>query len=115
MKIEKREPSLLGLIVPVKWRYFREIVKGWEYAFADPSINKRPEELVWIEFDFTKIKKGRIYRDLACAIRNSYFQTTMKALAIYLSKNSNLADNEILETRVNTIYHNIKKYKTVYR
>ena len=39
----------------------------------------------------------------------------MKALAIYLSENSNIADNEMLETRVNTIYHNIKKYKTMYK
>ena len=115
MEKVKREQSLLGLIVPVKWRYFREIVKCWEHAFTGTSVNKRPEELQWIEFDFSKIKKGEIYRDLACAIRNSWLKTTMKALAIYLSENSNLADNEMLETRVNTIYHNIKKYKTMYR
>ena len=71
MEKVKREQSLLDLIVPVKWRYFREIVKCWEHAFTGTSVNKRPEELQWIEFDFSKIKKDEIYRDLACAIRNS--------------------------------------------
>ena len=115
METEKREPSLLGLIVPVKWRYFRPFVKNWAPALTGASANKRPEELQKIEFDFSKIKKGEIYRDLARAIRNSWLKTSMKALAIYLSENSNLADNGNGETRVNTIYHNIKKYKTMYK
>lgn len=115
MEKVKREQSLLGLIVPVKWRYFREIIIRWEHAFVGPSINKKPEELQWIEYDFSKIKKGEIYRDLAFAIRNSYIKATMIELAIYFSENSNIADNEILEIRVNTIYHNIKKYKRMYR
>ena len=115
MKTKKREQSLLGLIMPAKWRYFREIIKGWEHAFAGPSINKKPEELQWIEFDFSKISKGIIYRDIACAIRNSWLKSSMKAMAVYFSENSNLADNEILEVRINTIYHNIKKYKKMYK
>lgn len=36
-------------------------------------------------------------------------------MAEYFSENSNLADNEILEVRINTIYHNIKKYKKMYK
>lgn len=115
MKTKKREQSLLGLIMPEKWRYFREIVKGWEYAFAGSSTNKKPEELQWIEFDFSKINKGKIYRDFARAIRNSWLKSSMKAMAEYFSENSNLADNEILEVRINTIYHNIKKYKKMYK
>lgn len=115
MKKKKREQSLLDLIVPAKWRYFREIVKNWEHAFAGSSINKKPEELEWIEFDFSRIDKGEIYRDLACAIRNSWLKSTMKAMAVYFSENSNLADNEKLDVRINTIYHNIKKYKKMYR
>lgn len=115
MKTKKREQSLLGLIMPEKWRYFREIVKGWEYAFSGSSTNKKPEELQWIEFDFSKINKGKIYRDFARAIRNSWVKSSMKAMAEYFSENSNLADNEILEVRINTIYHNIKKYKKMYK
>ena len=115
MKTEKRESSLLGLFVPVEWRNFRPIVKSWEHALTGPSANKRPEELQRLEFDFSKIKKVEIYRGFACAIRNSWLKTSMKALAIYLSENSNLAENKNLKTRVNTIYHFIKKYNKMYK
>lgn len=110
-KINERETTLLGLFMPPKWRFMRPIVVQWNRFMTGPSKGTKPEELVWLEFDFNKIYKAVIYRDLVQAVVEKWLQVSMKDLARYMAMYSNLADNEDLRIRTETIYRELKNYK----
>ena len=74
-----------------------------------------PEELVWLEFDFTCLYKADIYRDLARAVINGWLQVSMIALARYLARYSNLASNADPVKRTETIYRELKEYKKKFK
>lgn len=111
MKRKERGNSLIGLFVPPKWHQMRPFVKCWEPHLCGLSKGKKPEELVWLEFDFSRLYKADIYRDLARAVIHSWLQVGMKELAIYLAEHSNLSDNADVVKRIDTIYRMLKHYK----
>ena len=111
MKRKERGNSLIGFFVPQKWHQMRPFVKRWEPHLCGLSKGKKPEELVWLEFDFTCLYKADIYRDLARAVIHNWLQVGMKELAIYLAEHSNLAGNADVTTRIDTIYRMLKHYK----
>ena len=111
MKRKERGNSLIGLFVPQKWHQMRPFVKRWEPHLCGLSKGKKPEELVWLEFDFTCLYKADIYRDLARAVIHNWLQVGMKELAIYLAERSNLSDNADVFKRIDTIYRMLKHYK----
>ena len=111
MKRKERGNSLIGLFVPQKWHQMRPFVKCWEPHLCGLSKGKKPEELVWLEFDFSRLYKADIYRDLARAVIHSWLQVGMKELAIYLAERSNLSDNADVFKRIDTIYRMLKHYK----
>ena len=111
MNNHEREYSLIGHFVPQKWRLMRPYVVGWKPYLRGRSEGETPEELVWLEFDFSRLYKADVYRDLARAIINGWLQVSMIALARYLAWYSNLADNADLVKRTETIYRELKDYK----
>ena len=111
MKRKERGNSLKGLFVPQKWYQMRPFIKRWEPHLCGLSKGKKPEELVWLEFDFSRLYKANIYRDLARAVIHRWLQVGMKELAIYLAECSNLSDNADVVKRIDTIYRMLKHYK----
>lgn len=89
----------------------RPIVMQWDRFMTGTSKGTKPENLIRIEFDFDKIYKAVIYRDLVQAVIEHWLQVPMKDVARYMAKNSNLADNEDIEIRTQTIYRELKNYK----
>ena len=111
MNNHEREFSLIGHFMPQKWRLMRPYIVGWKPYLCGRSEGKTPEELVWLEFDFTCLYKADIYRDLARAVIHNWLQVGMKELAIYLAEHSNLSDNADVVKRIDTIYRMLKHYK----
>lgn len=107
----ERGNSLIGLFVPTKWKLMRPIVKRWEPYLCGLSKGGKPEGLVRLEFDFSRLYKANIYRDLARAIICKWLQVSMIDLASYLAVYSNLADNADVRKRKDTIYRELKHYK----
>lgn len=115
MNNHEREFSLIGHFMPQKWRLMRPYIVGWKPYLCGLSEGKSPEELVWLEFDFTCLYKADIYRDLARAVINGWLQVSMIALARYLARYSNLADNADPVKRTETIYRELKEYKKKFK
>lgn len=115
-KIEKRDYSLYGLVYP---NDMKKLEKGLDKIL--PSIKEiysstNPHQLIRIEFDFKRIKKGDVYKILVAATKLPYgIRYSQRKLAKLLAKFTNLADNPDYKKRVNTIRQSFKRYKKHYK
>ena len=109
-KREVKEPSLLGQFYPCIHRDLKEYLEGWRVYLCEPSKSIDIEKWGYLEFNFTGNYKNLIYRDLARAYAYGWFiPDNLSKLAQYMALHSNLATNDNLKTRKETIRQGIKR------
>lgn len=110
-KVCEGEQTLIGLFLPKFQHEIKEIIASWEAVMSEQSRIINPEDLVWIEFCFTSHKKLVVYRDLVRAVNEGWLKVSMIDLAKHLAMYTNLAENKVMDVRIQTIYHFLKDYK----
>ena len=83
---------------------------NWRLVLCEPQKSRSIEEWDYLVFDFTGHKKEIVYRELARAFARGWFiKDNLSELARYMAQHSNLATNENLQTRTETIRQGIKR------
>ena len=110
MKKIERVNTLSSLFYPKYWKEMKALLLACE-MISDSTKALDFEKIVDIEFAFVNGNKQKVYRELIHAIKNGWVRVSQKQLAIYLAEHTNLADNPLSETRINTIIHFLSRYK----
>ena len=111
MKIrEVEKQSLLGQFYPCSYIKLKIFLDNWRVVLNEPNKSRSIEEWEYLDFDFTGHKKEIVYRELARAFARGWFiKDNLSELARYMALHSNLATNENLKTRTETIRQGIKR------
>lgn len=110
--LEKRDYSLYGIVYPNDMRILGKKLGNILPAIKEIYSTTNPHQVIRIEFDFTCITKGDVYRILVEATKLPYgIRYSQRKLAKLLAKFTNLADNPDYEKRVNTIRQGFKRYQ----
>ena len=110
MKEIERSKALSSLFYPKFWKDLKELLQACE-MISDSIKTLEIEVIVDVEFVFANGNKQKVYCELIHAIKNGWVRVSQKRLATYLAEHTNLADNPLLETRINTIAHFLSQYK----
>ncbi len=110
MKKNERANTLSSLFYPKFWKDIKELIQKCE-MISDSTKALDFMEIVDIEFVFSNGNKRKVYCELIHAIKNGWVRVDQKRLATYLAEHTNLADNPLLGTRINTIIHFLSRYK----
>ena len=87
----------------------RTVIESWRPYLVGGDSGIDALEICHLGFDFTRIKLGRVYRDLARVICHDGLILPMTVLARYLVTHSNLAINAA------TAYRQLVRYCRHYR
>ena len=79
-----------------------------------PKYYKDFEDIVNLEFDFKRGDKVTIYREFIHAIKKGWVRVEQRVVVRYLAEQSNLADGDTLNRRINAIRQGFKRYKNNY-
>lgn len=111
-KIEKRDYSLYGIVYPCDMHDLHESLSNMAEAINEVFSQSDPQQLVRVEFDYSFITKGDVYRFLVMASKSPHgLKCSQRKLAVILAKFTNLADNPVCSKRVNAILRSYKRYK----
>ena len=110
MKEIESAKALSSLFYPKFWKDLKALLQKCE-MISDSMKALEIEAIVDIEFMFANGNKQKVYCELIHAIKNGWVRANQKQLAIYLAEHTNLADNPLFETRINTIVHFLSQYK----
>ena len=113
MKKFKRSETFKGLFWP---KYYKEIKRFIsECEIISESIKTANfEDIVDLKFDFKRGDKVTIYREFIYAIKNGWLRVEQRVVVRYLAEQSNLADGDTLDRRINAIRQGFKRYKNHY-
>ena len=113
MKKFKRSETFKGLFWP---KYYKEIKRFIsECEIISESIKTANfEDIVDLKFDFKRGDKVTIYREFIYAIKKGWVRVEQRVVVRYLAEQSNLADGDTLDRRINAIRQGFKRYKNNY-
>ena len=113
MKKFKRSETFKGLFWP---KYYKEIKRFIsECEIISESIKTANfEDIVDLKFDFKRGDKVTIYREFIHAIKKGWVRVEQRVVVRYLAEQSNLADGDTLDRRINAIRQGFKRYKNHY-
>ena len=113
MKKFKRSETFKGLFWP---KYYKEIKRFIsECEIISESIKTTNfEDIVDLKFDFKRGDKVTIYREFIHAIKKGWLRVEQRVVVRYLAEQSNLADGDTLDRRINAIRQGFKRYKNHY-
>ena len=110
MKEIESAKALSCLFYPKFWKDLKALFQKSEMRSASRKALEI-EAIVDIEFVFANGNKQKVYCELIHAISKGWVRVNQKQLATYLAEHTNLADNPLFETRINTIVHFLSQYK----
>ena len=113
MKKFKRSETFKGLFWP---KYYKEIKRFIsECEIISESIKTANfEDIVDLKFNFKRGDKVTIYREFIHAIKKGWVRVEQRVVVRYLAEQSNLADGDTLDRRINAIRQGFKRYKNNY-
>ena len=103
----ERSETLQGLFWP---KYYKEI----KLLISESIKTTTFEDIVNLEFDFKRGDKVTIYREFIHAIKKGWVRVEQRVVVRYLAEQSNLADGDTLNRRINAIRQGFKRYKNNY-
>ena len=113
MKKIKRSETFKGLFWPKYYKEIKRLIS--ECKIISESIKTADfEDIVDLKFDFKRGDKVTIYRELIYAIKNGWLRVEQRVVVRYLAEQSNLADGDTLDKRINAIRQGFKRYKNHY-
>jgi len=113
MKKFKRSETFKGLFGPKYYKDIKRLIS--ECKIISESIKTANfEDIVDLKFDFKRGDKVTIYREFIHAIKNGWLRVEQRVVVRYLAEQSNLADGDTLDRRINAIRQGFKRYKNHY-
>ena len=113
MKKFKRPETFKGLFWPKYYKEIKRLIS--ECKIISESIKTANfEDIVDLKFDLKRGDKVTIYREFIYAIKNGWLRVEQRVVVRYLAEQSNLADGDTLDKRINTIRQGFKRYKNHY-
>ena len=113
MKKFKRSETFKGLFWPKYYKDIKRLIS--ECKIISESIKTANfEDIVDLKFDFKRGDKVTIYREFIHAIKNGWLRVEQRVVVRYLAEQSNLADGDTLNRRINAIRQGFKRYKNHY-
>ena len=113
MKKFKRSETFKGLFWPKHYKDIKRLIS--ECKIISESIKTANfEDIVDLKFDFKRGDKVTIYREFIYAIKNGWLRVEQRVVVRYLAEQSNLADGDTLDRRINAIRQGFKRYKNHY-
>jgi len=113
MKKFKRSETFKGLFWPKYYKDIKRLIS--ECKIISESIKTANfEDIVDLKFDFKRGDKVTIYREFIHAIKNGWLRVEQRVVVRYLAEQSNLADGDTLDRRINAIRQGFKRYKNHY-
>ena len=113
MKKFKRSETFKGLFWPKYYNEIKLIIS--ECEIISESIKATIfEDITNLEFDFKRGDKVAIYREFIKAIKKGWLRVEQSVVIRYLAEQSNLADGDTLNRRINAIRQGFKRYKNTY-
>ena len=113
MKKFERSETLQGLFWPKYYKDIKRLIS--ECKIISESIKTANfEDIVDLKFDFKRGDKVTIYREFIYAIKNGWLRVEQRVVIRYLAEQSNLADGDTLDRRINAIRQGFKRYKNHY-
>ena len=113
MKKFKRSETFKGLFWPKYYKDIKRLIS--ECKIISESIKTADfEDIVDLKFDFKRGDKVTIYREFIYAIKNGWLRVEQRVVVRYLAEQSNLADGDTLDRRINAIRQGFKRYKNHY-
>ena len=113
MKKFKRSETFKGLFWPKYYKDIKRLIS--ECKIISESIKTANfEDIVDLKFDFKRGDKVTIYREFIHAIKKGWVRVEQRVVVRYLAEQSNLADGDTLDKRINTIRQGFKRYKNHY-
>ncbi len=113
MKKFKRSETFKGLFWPKYYKDIKRLIS--ECKIINESIKTANfEDIVDLKFDFKRGDKVTIYREFIYAIKNGWLRVEQRVVVRYLAEQSNLADGDTLDRRINAIRQGFKRYKNHY-
>ena len=87
----------------------KTVIESWRPYLVGGDAGVEALEICHLGFDLTRIRVGRVYRDLAVLINHDALIPPLVELARYLAAHSNLA------MKPETAYRQLKRYCSIYR
>ena len=113
MKKFKRSETFKGLFWPKYYKDIKRLIS--ECKIISESIKTANfEDIVDLKFDFKRGDKVTIYREFIHAIKKGWVRVEQRVVVRYLAEQSNLADGDTLDRRINAIRQGFKRYKNNY-
>ena len=113
MKKIKRSETFKGLFWPKYYKEIKRLIS--ECKIISESIKTTIfEDITDLKFDFKRGDKVTIYREFIYAINKGWLRVEQRVVVRYLAEQSNLADGDTLDKRINTIRQGFKRYKNHY-
>ena len=113
MKKFKRSETFKGLFWPKYYKDIKRLIS--ECKIISESIKTANfEDIVDLKFDFKRGDKVTIYREFIHAIKKGWVRVEQRVVVRYLAEQSNLADGDTLDRRINAIRQGFKRYKNHY-
>ena len=113
MKKFKRSETFKGLFWPKYYKDIKRLIS--ECKIISESIKTANfEDIVDLKFDFKRGDKVTIYREFIHAIKKGWVRVEQRVVVRYLAEQSNLADGDTLNRRINAIRQGFKRYKNHY-
>ena len=113
MKKFKRSETFKGLFFSKYYKDIKRLIS--ECKIISESIKTANfEDIVDLKFDFKRGDKVTIYREFIYAIKNGWLRVEQRVVVRYLAEQSNLADGDTLDRRINAIRQGFKRYKNHY-
>ena len=113
MKKFKRSETFKGLFWPKYYKDIKRLIS--ECKIISESIKTANfEDIVDLKFDFKRGDKVTIYREFIYAIKKGWVRVEQRVVVRYLAEQSNLADGDTLDRRINAIRQGFKRYKNHY-
>ena len=113
MKKFKRSETFKGLFWPKYYKDIKRLIS--ECKIISESIKTANfEDIVDLKFDLKRGDKVTIYREFIYAIKKGWVRVEQRVVVRYLAEQSNLADGDTLDRRINAIRQGFKRYKNHY-
>ena len=109
----ERSETFKGLFWPKYYKDIKRLIS--ECKIISESIKTANfEDIVDLKFDFKRGDKVTIYREFIHAIKKGWVRVEQRVVVRYLAEQSNLADGDTLDRRINAIRQGFKRYKNHY-
>ena len=109
----KKANTFLKLFVPEFRNEAMRIVRDCDQV-SEATKSTNPRDLVKLEFKFKPGMKWKVYQHFVWVIANKYLSVSQSELIAYLAENTNLASNENIKTRKDTIKRALNRRKNIY-